>query len=566
MPAYVSKYLNRLRLSALLILAVLLQAAALAAPSDQDQLYEQIRQNIGLFGDVYREVSMKYVDTINPEEFVKAGIEGMLSTLDPYTVYIEGEGAEDLDMITNGKYGGVGIEIGIRGRDKVLTVISAMDDSPAQRVGIRSGDRIIAIDGEPTTGFTTNDAAKHLRGDPGSQVKLLIERTGSTEPIEFDITRREISIKDVAYSGFARPGVGYVRLSHFSRRAPEELDIALNDLKAGGLQSLILDLRGNPGGLLNSAVGVVQRFCAKGEIVLTTRGRSADANRSYKLPSEPLAGSFPLAVLIDGGSASASEIVSGAIQDLDRGVIIGETTFGKGLVQSIVSFETGEALKITTAKYYTPSGRLIQKVDYFQDKQTIVVSPKGEKQDTAFTTRNGRPVQGGGGIMPDIRIPAPAPGPMGVELWRQGSFFDYMTEYRAQHPNITDAELSDDDLEEFHEWLDRIKFSYDVDGQSELRKLQQLISDAGLADSAVAEFQHIEQMLSVLRDQDFEKEKEFIRQSLEAEIANSLWGSRGRIESSFSHDKQILKALEVLSNKQEYDRALAVANEDTKSR
>ncbi|MFZ5433884.1 MAG: S41 family peptidase, partial [Calditrichota bacterium] len=357
----------------LLTLVMSANLAVAARPTSQDSLYEEIRKNIGLFGDVYREIAMRYVDSVDPELFMRAGIDGMLSTLDPYTVFIPEDETEDLDLITSGRYGGVGIEIGVRGQNKILTVISPMDDSPAQRVGIRSGDRIIMIDSTSTMGFTTNDAAKLLRGTPGTSVHITVERTGSSEPIEFVITRREIELKDVPYYGFIKPGVGYVKLSHFSRRAADELDEALQALKDDGLNELILDLRGNPGGLLSSAVGVTQRFCSKGETVLTVRGRDDESLQSFILPDEPLAGHVPLAVLVDGGSASASEIVAGAIQDLDRGVVVGEPTFGKGLVQSVVSFETGEALKLTTAKYYTPSGRLIQKVDYFHDQDHVVI-------------------------------------------------------------------------------------------------------------------------------------------------------------------------------------------------
>ncbi len=365
-------------LSVLSALLLCVSLAAAGKPSGQDSLYEQVRKNIGLFGDVYRELSLRYVDNINPEQFMRAGIDGMLSTLDPYTVFIPEEETEDLDVITSGRYGGVGIEIGVRGKDKVLTVITAMDESPAQRVGIRSGDRILKIDTTLTVGFSTGDAARYLRGAPDTQVTLTIERTGSSEPIEFVITRKEISVKDVPYSGFVKPGVGYLKLAHFSRGAPDELDEALHSLQTGGMQSLVLDLRGNPGGLLSSAVAVVQRFCAKGETVLSVRGRAADSEQVFKLPDDPLAGDIPLAVLIDGGSASASEIVAGAVQDLDRGVLIGETTFGKGLVQSVVSFESGEALKLTTAKYYTPSGRLIQRVDYFGDDNNVVLTHPSE--------------------------------------------------------------------------------------------------------------------------------------------------------------------------------------------
>ena len=541
-----------------LCLAIALPAMA-AKPSAQDTLYEQIRQNIGLFGDVYREISLKYVDTVDPEKFIRAGIEGMLSTLDPYTVFMDENGTEDLDVITSGRYGGVGLEIGVRGKDKILTVISAMDDSPAQRVGIRSGDKIMMIDSTRAVGLSTSNAAKLLRGEPGTPVHISVERSGSTEPIEFIVTRREIDIKDVPYSGFVKPGIGYVKLAHFSRRAAEDLDDALNELKNEGMEALILDLRGNPGGLLSSAVGVAQRFCKKGDVVVSVRGRSDESSQDFRLPADPLAGDIPLVVLVDGGSASASEIVAGAIQDFDRGVIIGEPTFGKGLVQSVVAFQSGEALKLTTAKYYTPSGRLIQRVDYFNEEQEpVLVSPPREKSDEKFTTRNGRPVEGGGGIMPDVAVPAPKPELLGTELWRQGTFFDFVNEYRTTHPNLTSNKLDDAALREFQAWLVKTNFHYDVDGQSELDALRELIAEAGLSDSASADLAHLERVLDLHRQLDFEEEREFIRTSLEQELAVSLWGSTARIEASFEDDEQIQKALDVLASQQEYKQLLAV--------
>jgi len=544
-------------LSLLTAIIFCVSLASAAQPSPQDTLYEQIRHNVGLFGDVYRELTLRYVDTIDPKKFIRAGIDGMLSTLDPYTVFFDQEGTEDLDVITNGHYGGVGIEIGIRGQDKTLTVISAMDDSPAQRVGIRSGDRIQMIDTVSTDGFSTSQAAKYLRGAAGSQVKLTIQRTGSREPIEFVVVRREIEVKDVPYSGFVRPGVGYIKLAHFSRSAPEELEAAIRQLQSSGMNSLILDMRGNPGGLLSSAVSVLQQLCAKDDTVLSVRGRDDSGDQIFRLPSDPLAGKIPLAVLVDGGSASASEIVAGAVQDLDRGVLIGDPTFGKGLVQSVVSFESGEALKLTTAKYYTPSGRLIQRVDYFHDGEGVF--REGPEPHEKFATHNGRPVEGGGGITPDILVPSPAPGVVGTELWRQGAFFDFINDYRAKHPMLTTAKLGDAGMQEFKHWLDSTHFHYELNGQIALDTLQRVLTASGLTDSARADISHLERLLNSRRDQTFWNESEFIRRSLEGELANNLFGSNGRIEASFDDDKQIQKALEVFADKSEYDKLLAVS-------
>jgi carboxyl-terminal processing protease len=558
---------DEMRVRVLTVVSVILLWAGLAGaakPEAQDTLYEQIRHNMGLFGDVYRELSLRYVDRIDPNKFMRAGIDGMLSTLDPYTVFFDERGTEDLDLITSGRYGGVGIEIGVRGRDKQLTVISAMDDSPAQHAGIRSGDRILAIDTVSTEGFSTADAAKYLRGAADTPVKLSIERTGSSEPIVFVITRKEIEVKDIPYFGFVKPSVGYIKLAHFSRGAPEELDSALTELQKGGMRSLILDLRGNPGGLLSSAVGVLQRFCAKDETVLSVRGRDSDNAQVFKIPTEPLAGKVTLAVLVDGGSASASEIVAGAVQDLDRGVLFGDPTFGKGLVQSVVSFETGEALKLTTAKYYTPSGRLIQRVDYFHDEDGVVLGDADNDAAGHFSTRNGRPVSGHGGVTPDILIPSPQPGPLGTELWRQGAFLDFVNDYRARHATLTSPTISPEGFVEFRRWLDSTHFSYEADGKADLDSLRKRVAELPMADSLTIDFARIEAALTARREQDYTREHEFIRQSLEGELAANMFGPRGRIEASFAEDPLILKSLEVFANKPEYDKLLAVGESTRK--
>ncbi|MBU1650653.1 S41 family peptidase [bacterium] len=542
----------------LVLLPLVIPLKVGAETSSQNELYEKIRENINLFGDVYREISLRYVDEINPDEFVRAGIDGMLSTLDPYTVLFDDKEMDDLEILTTGRYGGVGIEIGVRGERKVLTVITAMDDSPAQKVGIRSGDRIIEIDDTPTDGFTTAKAAQFLRGESGTQVTLKIMRTGSQEPIEFVITRDDIEIKDVPYYGFVEPGIGYIKLSHFSRRASSEVDHALSELIAGGMESLVLDLRSNPGGLLPAAVAISQRFCPRGDIVVSTRGRMEESEREYTVPSDPIVGDLPLVVLVNGGSASASEIVAGAIQDLDRGVIVGEQTFGKGLVQSVISFESGKALKLTTAKYYTPSGRLIQKVDYFAPNQSVVFEDTEEVHIDSFATAHGRPVYGGGGISPDVLVTMPEPNRLGMELWRQGKFFDFITEYRARHLNLTSANISDEALMEFQNWLTETGFEYRTRAENSLADLEAIAEEDTIYDQIAPELEQLRAALEHIRDYDFEDGKDFIRQALKSELAANLWGTRGRTEASFKDDPQLLEAIKILIDKQGYRALLAL--------
>jgi len=329
--------------------------------SNDGDRYRDAAAQIKLLGEILRGVNQRYVDDIPVDKFVKAGIDGMLETLDPYTVYFEPERVGDLEEITKGEFTGVGIEIGLRGKKKELTVISPMEDTPASRIGIRSGDVIVAVDGESTAGFTIADAAERIRGEPGTEVKLSIRRHGYDEPIDYTISREVIRINDVAFAGMIDDEIGYIKLVRFSGHAGAELRQAMVKLREHNPRGLILDLRSNPGGLLPSAVEVSDEFLRVGDVIVSTRGRSPRSTRSFNASKEPLAGNIPIAVLVNGGSASASEIVAGALQDHDRAVIIGTPTFGKGLVQSVLNLSNGAALKITSARYYTPSGRLIQR-------------------------------------------------------------------------------------------------------------------------------------------------------------------------------------------------------------
>jgi carboxyl-terminal processing protease len=283
-----------------------------------------------------------------------------------------------------------------------------------------------------------------------------------------------------------------------------------------------------------------------------------EADHEYTVPSDPLLGNIPLVVLVDGGSASASEIVAGAIQDLDRGVIVGQPTFGKGLVQSVISFESGKALKLTTAKYYTPSGRLIQKADYFSRTQSVLQKDSAEVLPDSFVTTHKRPVYGGGGISPDVFVPLPEPQRLGTELWRQGKFLDFITEYRARYPNLTSADISDTALEEFQQWLNDSIFTYRSRSEAELSTLEAIAEEDGVLEQITDELTSLREVLAENRKRDFDTEKEFIRQSLQRELAASLWGSRGRSEASFKDDSQVLKAIEILSDKANYRALLAL--------
>ncbi len=519
-----------------------------------------IRENVGLFGEIYRQVNMRYVDQVEPEEFMKAGIKGMLATLDPYTDFIEQESSDDLRILSEGEYGGVGLQIGTRGTHRVLTVISPIEGTPAWRLGIRAGDQILFIEDESTEGFTTSDAASKLRGPAGTKVRVKINRYGVDELLEYTITRERIEVNDVSYAGMIDEGIGYVRLTRFSRSAGDEVRQAIHDLKEqGNLQSLVLDLRSNPGGLLPEAIAVAENFLEAGEPIVSTQGRLPRTNNSYAAQQPPtLDTEIPLVVLINGGSASASEIVSGAVQDLDRGVVIGRTSFGKGLVQNVINFKDGTALRVTTAKYYTPSGRLIQKTDYFNDNEAIITSELDVISDTLFHTSSGREVIAHGGIVPDIEIEGEDVGELTLALWRQDMFFDYVSHYLDQNPEQSQWRGMGEELySSFVTHMDTVEFEFETELQNRIMDLH--TSMETVADSTI--YLDLITELETLAANEYngllEREHEEISDRLLIELAAALEGSAGRTQASLEIDPDIMKAIEILQDEELYSSVLA---------
>lgn len=560
--------LRPLILAGLLLVQVLPASAQHGGSEPQDQRQRQltqeemklqaemiaaIRENIGLFGNIYRQISMRYVDPINPETFMKAGIDGMLATLDPYTEYMEPENADDLQIMSRGKYGGVGLQIGTRGADRVLTVISPIEGTPAWRLGIRAGDQIVKIAGESTKGFSTSDAADRLRGVPNTPVEVTIHRHGVDDPLKYTIIREEIQVKDVSYAGFVEPGIGYVRLTRFSRQAGAEVRSAILDLASQEeLKGLIFDLRSNPGGLLPEAIAVAENFLQKGDPIVSTKGRSEEMFAQYYSQNDPsLPEDVPLVVLINQGSASASEIVSGAVQDLDRGLVVGMPSFGKGLVQSVVPFTDGTALRMTTAKYYTPSGRLIQKVDYFSDNESLL-SVQPEEEDSLFHTKKGREVTAHGGIHPDVEIEMDEVGELTLSLWRQDHFFDFANDYRSKHPELDSWEVDDAVYDDFLAYLDSTGYEYESDMDTRLTKLRDEAEEMGYSEEFLKEIDDLEAIADKKKEEEYSSEREDLKQRIKLELASVMAGNAGRVQASISFDPQIQKAVEVLSSGEEY--------------
>lgn len=510
----------------------------------RSNIYKQIRDSQATINSVYRHLITHYVDDIDLEKFTKLSIDNMLSDLDPYTVYLIKDQRSNLDMLTKGKYGGVGIQIGKR--DKRLTVISPMDNSPAKRAGIVSGDIIVKIDDQITDNMSMDDAAKLIRGQKGSSVTLTIERFGYDEWTDYDLIRESIKVKDVSYAGMLNETTGYIRLVRFSKNSASEMETALSKLLANDMSSLILDLRDNPGGLLNSAVGILDMFIEKGELLVWTGGKTKQSHRKYFSKNEPIVpGNVQIAVLINNGSASASEIVSGVMQDLDRGVVIGRQSFGKGLVQTIYNLDKDKSLKVTTAKYYIPSGRLIQRKGYLPDE----LLADSSEVDTLFETIGGRRVMGGGGIKPDHIIELEPISPIFSACRRNGLFFTFVQKNNHLYESFDDVSSDNTLMDQFEDLV----YSSDLDillkGESSYLDTREMfirldsnnVSVIGAIDLLDRYFE--EQALT-----QFDREKKILKNWIMMEFAEHFNGMKGRIRIMSEIDMDMIKALETLQD------------------
>ena len=529
-------------------LAILLVTVISIGRSD---LYRDISSNWRMVYEVYKRVMTDYTDQIDPKKLAAAGIEGMLSELDPYSVYLEDEDRHQLNLLTRGNYGGVGIQLGVR--NDSLTVIAPIDDSPAKRAGIITNDKIIAVDGQSSDEMSLDKAADKIRGPKNSKVTLTIRRWGE-EDIDFVLTRSLITVKDVSYSGMINDDTGYIRLNRFSRNSSVEMRQVLRSLENQEAEKIILDLRGNPGGLMDAAVQILDMLVEEGIEVVSMSGRSEDSKRTFTSQNRPILNSFVrLAVLIDGGSASASEIVAGAIQDLDRGIVVGTNSFGKGLVQTAFQLDEARTLKMTTAKYYIPSGRLIQKPGYLRGN---IATDSGDA-DSVFATVNGRRVISNGGITPDFVVEQERTPMLTRECWRKGLFYQFSNKYQKDHELKGIIEITDEIIEEFRTFISMKELDLKSEGEKELAKLEEILVEESETDK------RIEHSLSILRkhyeqDKDdlFNDEIDHIRIMLERDMSWAVGGLGMRIESSFDDDPVVLKAIEVLADMYTYGSTL----------
>jgi carboxyl-terminal processing protease len=524
--------------------------------SGRDDTYFQINKNIDLFARIYKEISFNYVDTINPEEFMRAGIRGMLGSLDPYTNFIDENKKDEIDLITNGKYGGVGVSIGVKGKD--VTVVEVMDSYSAQRQGIRIGDILLEAGGKKITPDNVEDISSLVKGDPGSTVELKILRGEKNDTLTFNLIREEVIIKNITYYGFYPENSNnvYMKLSSFSRSAADEMKQDLKELRSQKeIKSVIFDLRGNPGGLLDVAVDICNKFLPKDKLIVSTKGRDDISQKQYLATQEPVLRDVSLVLLINDGSASASEIVAGAIQDHDRGVILGTKSYGKGLVQTITPLNYNTSLKITTAKYYTPSGRCIQKINY-SSKNNVYALPDSIIA-ASFLTDNKRVVYSAGGITPDTTVTFNIEGSITKDLLAHGIFFKFADHYYYHNPNQDYKKLNNDVLYSgFEKYLTDQKFYFKSDAEIEIDKLMKDAQSKKLEEGLIADIKKVKTQLEKIDNSELRIYKNEIVSELKNELASRYMGTEGRIQESLNNDPQFQTALKIINNKPLYKKLL----------
>ena len=529
-----------------------------SAPFDN---YFEISKNLDIFGKLYREINVNYVDDVDPSKFMKNGIDAMLKGLDPYTQYISASEIEDYRFMSTGQYGGIGAMVGRRENRIVIT--EPYKGYPAEKAGLRAGDVVLKIDDEDLTKKDLNslDVRNLLRGQPNTVVKLMIERMGVEQPFEVPVSREEIKIDNVPYYGMIDKEIGYISLTGFTKDAANEVKNALEKLKTEnpGMKGLVLDLRDNPGGLLFEAVDISNIFVAKDENIVETKGRIEGSINQYRARNLPVDTTISLAVLVNRRSASASEIVSGVMQDLDRGVIVGTRSFGKGLVQTTRPLSYNTQLKITTAKYYTPSGRCIQAIDYHNRNDDGSVGKIPDSLKKEFKTQNGRKVYDGGGVEPDVQAEQEELHTITKELEAQNMLFDYATQYRTKHETIVPArefKITDEIYSDFVNYAKDKKFVFETKTEKKLNELVTLLKDEHYYDELKGVVSTMESRINTEKSEDYNAFRSEISMLLKNHIISRYYYKIGQIESSFDSDIQVKEAIKVLKDQTRYNSIL----------
>ncbi|QZT36036.1 S41 family peptidase [Halosquirtibacter xylanolyticus] len=514
-----------------------------------------IAKNLDIYYSLFRELNLFYVDSISPDKIVKTSIDKMLETLDPYTVYIPEQDMDDFEFMTTGEYGGIGAVISKH--DSLVVVAEPYEGFPAQKTGLKAGDVFVEIDGVKIQGLKkVEEVSNLLKGTVGEEVKIKVSRFGEKKPLTFKVKREKIHVDAVPYYGMLNDEVGYVRLKSFTLNCGDDVKRAILELKEKHhAKKLVFDLRSNPGGLLIEAVKIANLFVNKGEEIVSTKGKVSTWDKVYKAPVAPLDTLMPLVVLVNRGSASASEIVTGAIQDLDRGVVIGNRTFGKGLVQTTRDLSYNSKLKVTTAKYYIPSGRCIQALDYSHRNDDGSVGTIPDSLITEFNTRGGRKVYDGGGITPDLEIKPEYFSSISINLIREFMIFDYATKFVAEHkeiPSVQDFEITDDIYNDFVSYVTKHDFTYESVSEKLLERVVAKAKKEKYYDLSKDDFDALKKKLAPNLEKDIKAFKPEICDLLKGELIVRYYYQKGQIKSALKDDIEIKKAKELLANMDEY--------------
>jgi carboxyl-terminal processing protease len=521
--------------------------------------YFEVSKNLDIFATLFRELNIYYVDDADPGELMKTGIDAMLESLDPYTNYIPESKMEDYKMMTTGQYGGIGALIQTQG--DYVVVSEPYEGFGAFKAGLRAGDKILEVDDQDVKGKNSSEIRDFLLGQPGTTIKMKIERPGTPEPFTKVVTREEVKIKDVPYYSMIGDSIGYIKLTGFTESASSEVKKALVELKGQNAKSIVLDLRGNGGGLLRESVNIVNLFVEKGTEVVSTKGKIEDWDKVYRALSMPIDTKIPLAVLVDGGSASASEIVSGSIQDNDRGIVIGTQSFGKGLVQQVRPLSYNSKLKVTVAKYYTPSGRCIQKLDYSHRNKNGKVGEIPDSLIREFKTVNsGRSVFDGKGVLPDVESKQKKISEISTSLLLKSLFFKYATQYRIKNESINkvaEFSITDNEYENFVRFLEGKDYAYTTSSEELLKRLEKATKEDKYFDDVKPEYEALKAKLSHNKKDDLYKFKEEIKFILETEIVSRYYYQKGQIEALLKHDVVLDEAVKTLNDREKYESILA---------
>ncbi len=548
------RFFQRVKKLHFLLVALAVGSYAFLSFSYADNYFE-ISKNLDIMTTMLKELDLHYVDTINPGQLIKTGMDAMLETLDPYTDYIPESEIEDFRFMTTGEYGGIGALI--QKDSTYVEVAEPYENSPATKAGIKAGDRILKVDGISLAGKSTDDVGRLLKGQPGTAIKLMVISPNNPSPVEKTLIREAITVSNVPYYGMISDDIGYIRLTEFTSDAGKNVRNALVELKKNpGLKGVVLDLRNNPGGLLNEAIEVTNVFIPKNQLVVNTKARMKEWNHTDVTSNDPVDSSIRVAVLVNSGSASASEIVTGTLQDLDRGIVIGTRTYGKGLVQQTRPLSYDAQLKFTIAKYYIPSGRCIQVLDYSHRNPDGSVSKVPDSLTSAFRTKHGRVVYDGGGIQPDIKMEPHKYSAVTINLQTQFLIFNYATDYALKHPTIAEASkfsLTDDEYNEFVTFVKNRNFKYNTKTDELLKQLKESSKNENYYDDLKDSYSTISSQIDEAKKNDMIKNKAEIKELLENEIASRYYYDKGRIQVDLKNDKEATMGIALLNNESKYD-------------